>query len=74
MESKVRMFLQTGKMVNLRIVILPISDLAKLPLSYYLDKMHYNVEDAINIQILLSENAGEVFKDDGIRYYMHSKC
>jgi len=30
MESKVRMFLQTGKMVNLRIVILPISDLAKL--------------------------------------------
>ena len=45
----------------------------KLPLSYYLDKMHYNVEDTINIQILLSENAGEVFKDDGIRYYMHSK-
>lgn len=30
MKSKVRMFLQTGKMVNLRRVILPISDLAKL--------------------------------------------
>ena len=29
--------------------------------------------ETINIQLLISADAGTIFKDDGIRYYMHSK-
>lgn len=29
--------------------------------------------ETINIQILINADAGNIFKDDGIRYYMHSK-
>ena len=45
----------------------------KLPLSYYLDRLGVDVEKPIEIQLLLCMDAGEVFRDDGIRYYMHSK-
>ena len=43
------------------------------PLSYYLQKMSMLETDTTNVQLLVSANAGTVFKDDGIRYYMHSK-
>lgn len=42
-------------------------------LRYYLDKMGVSEEEIINIQLLVSSNAGTVFQDDGIRYYMYSK-
>lgn len=45
----------------------------KVPLKYYLNRMCFEPENAIDVQILLSENAGDVFRDDGIRYYMHSR-
>lgn len=45
----------------------------KLHLSYYLDRLGVGVEKPIEIQLLLCMDAGEVFRDDGIRYYMHSK-
>ena len=43
----------------------------KLPLKYYVDRMSFNPGNVVDVQILLSENAGDVFHDDGIRYYMH---
>lgn len=43
------------------------------PLIYYLHKMGVSETEKINIQLLINSNAGTVFEDDGIRYYMHSK-
>lgn len=43
------------------------------PLLYYLHKMGISETETINIQLLISADAGTIFKDDGIRYYMHSK-
>lgn len=48
-------------------------DNKKVPLSYYLKKMGIAEGEMVNIQILISANAGTLFVDDGIRYYMHSK-
>lgn len=43
------------------------------PLLYYLHKMGISETEKINIQLLVSSDAGTIFKDDGIRYYIHSK-
>lgn len=43
------------------------------PLAEYLDYMGCSLADTINIQILVSANAGNVWRDDGIRYYMNSR-
>ena len=43
------------------------------PLSFYLDYMSFPMTEPIEIQLLVSGDAGEVFKDHGIRYYMPSK-
>lgn len=40
-------------------------------LLYYLSRMKLN--NIVDIQLLLSLNAGTVFNDDGIRYFMNSK-
>ena len=42
-------------------------------LDYCLKKMNASEKDVINIQLLVSADAGTVFTDDGIRYYMNSK-
>lgn len=42
-------------------------------LLYYLNKMGMLETEKINIQLLINANAGTIFKDDGIRYYMNSK-
>lgn len=44
-----------------------------LPLCYYLQRMNYDGDSIIEVQILLNMDAGEVFEDDGIRYYIYSK-
>lgn len=44
-----------------------------IPLIDYLYKMGVSENEKLNVQILVSSNAGTVFKDDGIRYYMYSK-
>lgn len=43
------------------------------PLLYYLHKMGISETETINIQLLINSDAGSIFEDDGIRYYMHSK-
>ena len=43
------------------------------PLKYYLNKMEIPKTEKINIQLLISANAGAVFEEDGIRYYMYSR-
>ena len=45
----------------------------QIPLHYYLDKMGVSESETINIQLLVNADAGTVFEDDGIRYYMYSK-
>ena len=35
--------------------------------------MGHGIEDTIEIQLLLCMDAGSVFEDDGIRYYMNSR-
>lgn len=35
--------------------------------------MGHAIEDTIEIQLLLCMDAGSVFEDDGIRYYMNSR-
>lgn len=49
-----------------------IEDIDK-PLVFFLKKMQKEKQNSIDIQILVNSNAGTVFKDDGIRYYMNSK-
>lgn len=43
------------------------------PLLYYLDRMNKSIVETINLQLLVSADAGTVFEYDGIRYYMHSR-
>ena len=43
------------------------------PIAYFLHRMGHAIEDTIEIQLLLCMDAGSVFEDDGIRYYMNSK-
>ena len=45
----------------------------KKPLVNYLSRMGISEKEIINIQLLVSSDAGELFNDDGIRYYMNSK-
>ena len=45
----------------------------KKPLLYYIHKMGISETEPISIQLLVSADAGTIFEDDGIRYYMHSK-
>lgn len=40
---------------------------------YYLDYMKVDISQGLDIQLLLCMDAGTIFFDDGIRYYMHSK-
>lgn len=42
------------------------------PIAYFLHRMGHAIEDTIEIQLLLCMDAGSVFEDDGIRYYMNS--
>lgn len=42
-------------------------------LYYFLSKMKITETDKINIQLLVSSDAGTIFKDNGIRYYLYSK-
>lgn len=42
-------------------------------LLFYLHKMGILETEKINIQLLINSDAGTIFKDDGIRYYIHSK-
>ena len=43
------------------------------PIAYFLHRMGHAIEDTIEIQLLLCMDAGSVFEDDGIRYYMNSR-
>lgn len=43
------------------------------PIAYFLHRMGHGIEDTIEIQLLLCMDAGCVFEDDGIRYYMNSR-
>ena len=43
------------------------------PITYFLHRMGHGIEDTIEIQLLLCMDAGSVFEDDGIRYYMNSR-
>lgn len=43
------------------------------PLEYYLNRMGKTAEQEIEVQLLVSANAGDVCRDDGIRYYMNSR-
>lgn len=43
------------------------------PITYFLHRMGYGIDDTIEIQLLLCMDAGSVFEDDGIRYYMNSR-
>ena len=43
------------------------------PITYFLRLMGCKIEDTIEIQLLVCMDAGTVFEDDGIRYYMNSK-
>lgn len=43
------------------------------PLKIYLQKMGVLETDIVNLELLVCADSGTVFKDDGIRYYMHSK-
>ena len=43
------------------------------PLLNYLHNMGISETEKINIQLLINSDAGTIFKDDGIRYYIHSK-
>ena len=45
-------------------------DSTEKPITYFLRLMGCKIEDTIEIQLL---DAGTVFEDDGIRYYMNSK-
>lgn len=45
----------------------------KKPILYYLHKMGISEKETINIQLLINSDAGTIFEDDGIRYYMYSK-
>lgn len=45
----------------------------KKSLLYYIHKMGIAETETINIQLLVNSDAGTIFEDDGIRYYMHSK-
>lgn len=48
-------------------------DSAEKPVIYHLQRMGWSMDDTIEIQLLLCMDAGEVFRDDGIRYYMNSR-
>lgn len=49
-----------------------IEDTTK-PLLYYLHKIGLSETEKIEIQLLINSDAGSIFRDDGIRYYMNSK-
>ncbi|MGN0383843.1 MAG: DUF4160 domain-containing protein [Eubacterium sp.] len=49
-----------------------VDDLSK-PLLYYLKKMNASNDEVVNIELLICSDAGSIFEDDGIRYYMHSR-
>lgn len=48
-------------------------DSTEKPITYFLRLMGCKIEDTIEIQLLVCMDAGTVFEDDGIRYYMNSK-
>ena len=48
-------------------------DSTEKPITYFLRLMGCEIEDTIEIQLLVCMDAGTVFEDDGIRYYMNSK-
>lgn len=49
-----------------------VEDINK-PLFYYLRKMEVSEKEKIEIHLMVNSDAGTIFQDDGIRYYMHSK-
>lgn len=49
-----------------------VEDYSK-PVKYYLELQGKDDSDIVDIQLLLNMDAGEIFEDDGIRYFIWSK-
>ena len=58
---------------NLSDFIFSVIKAIEKPIAYFLHRMGHAIEDTIEIQLLLCMDAGSVFEDDGIRYYMNSR-
>lgn len=75
-ENSILQFFQDGDIVEKYLIFnnlrYTVEDTNK-PLIYYLHRMGMSETEIINIQLLINANAGDVFKDDGIRYYMNSR-